>query len=109
MTTGLFVYGTLAPGQSHHHLLNSIGGTWEPAIVRGKLYPDGTPETEGFPVLILDKNGEDITGFLFRSVRLDRHWAELDGYEGDGYARVLTTVRVSRNAAARAYVYVLKR
>ena len=39
MTDRLFVYGTLAPGRANEHILQSVPGTWEPAVVKGRLSP----------------------------------------------------------------------
>ena len=49
MTERLFVYGSLAPGESNAHVLAGIDGTWEPATVTGTLHPEGWGATLGFP------------------------------------------------------------
>jgi hypothetical protein len=35
-----------------------------------------------------------FTGLVFPSVRLAQHWQALNEFEGDDYARVLTTARI---------------
>lgn len=107
MITRLFVYGTLAPGKPNEHLLKAIGGTWEPATVRGTLYPNGWGAALGYPTLILDDSADEVEGLLFTSDALDNNWETLDAFEGPGYKRVETTVSRDDGTIADAYVYVL--
>ena len=102
----LFVYGTLCPGRPNEHVLENIGGIWEQATIRGHLKQLGWGAGLGYPVIVLDQAGDEVEGFLFRSENLDRHWAELDAFEGAEYQRVSTTVR-NADGAVEAYVYVL--
>ncbi|MEX0578837.1 gamma-glutamylcyclotransferase, partial [Enterobacter cloacae subsp. cloacae] len=37
----LFVYGTLRPGHSNAHILESIGGEWQAGFVTGTFYARG--------------------------------------------------------------------
>ena len=37
----LFVYGTLAAGESNEHILKGVEGFWQEASVTGKLYACG--------------------------------------------------------------------
>ena len=46
---------------------------------------------------------------MFSSDKLEEHWAKLDEFEGEGYERVLTTVKLEGKSTVDAYVYVLKR
>lgn len=88
----LFVYGTLAPGRPNSHLLETIGGAWCRARVRGTLHEKGWGATLGYPAIVLDPRGEEIEGALFSSERLGDHWARLDDFEGPAYTRVSTEV-----------------
>ena len=108
MTQRLFVYGTLAPGRSNEHLLEEIGGSWQKASVRGTLSPEGCGATFGYPVIVLDRFGDEVDGFLFSSDKLSEHWAKLDEFEGEGYERVLTMAILSNKSTVEAYEYVLK-
>ena len=108
MTEYLFVYGTLAPGRQNAHVLAGVPGTWEPATVRGILFPNGRGAAAGYPGFVPDDRGPSVRGFLFTSERLVDHWARLDAFEGDGYER--RKVRVERGIGGRveAHVYALR-
>ena len=108
MTQRLFVYGTLAPGRPNEHVLANVPGEWEPATVIGKLFEEGWGAAAGYPGLVLDKDGGDVEGFLFSSEKLAEHWRRLDEFEGDGYERVLTRVKLKNGTAIDAYIYALK-
>lgn len=101
----LFVYGTLAPGRVNHHIVENIPGKWEPAIVRGKLIDQGWGADMGYPGIILAKDGDEVSGFLFSSERLSEHWSMLDEFEGGGYKRELVKVKIATGKLLEAYVY----
>ena len=109
MTHRLFVYGTLAPGRANAHVLADVPGTWEPATVIGTLLAEGWGAAEGYPGIILSEQGDAVEGLLFSSDSLAEHWARLDEFEGEGYERVLTTVKRKDGAVVDAYVYALRR
>jgi len=104
--TRLAVYGTLAPGRVNHHQLADLKGQWQRGTVRGKLVQAGWGAALGFPGLILDSSGPLVEVFLFESLDLRDHWSRLDAYEGSGYWRVVTQVRVA-DGELSAYIYVL--
>ena len=108
MTQKLFVYGSLGPGRPNEQILASIGGTWQPAKVKGRLEPRGWGAAMGFPGLVLDEAGSVIQGFLFTSENLDQHWASLDDFEGEHYQRILTKVHLEDGSSTEAYLYALK-
>ena len=103
----LFVYGTLAPGRPNAHLLADVPGQWQPATVTGTLRQEGWGAEVGYPGIVLDERGDEVEGFLFSSERLAERWAELDAFEGEGYARVLTPVRLGDGTGVEAYIYSL--
>lgn len=105
----LFVYGTLAPGRSNHEVVEDIPGSWEPASMKGVLFPEGWGATMGYPGVVPSTDGGEVEGFLFASADLDEHWPRLDSFEGDGYERVSVTVTVGDGQDVEAYVYALKR
>jgi gamma-glutamylcyclotransferase (GGCT)/AIG2-like uncharacterized protein YtfP len=104
----LFVYGTLAPGRPNEHVLRPVPGTWEPAVVRGRLHEHGWGAALGFPALVLDGDGAEVEGLLFSSQALSDHWERLDEFEGPGYERVLTQARRPGGELMDAYVYVVR-
>lgn len=105
----LFVYGTLVPGRPNEHVLTAIGGTWEPAIVKGHLMEHGWGAEMGYPCIVLDEAGEDINGYIFSSDNLDKYWDELDDFEGAEYKRVLAEVHRNDASLIEAYIYVLRK
>ena len=107
MTQHLFVYGTLAPGRANAHMLADVPGVWEPATVRGTLYPEGWGAALGYPGLVLAEDGDEVQGLVFSSDVLDRHWPRLDEFEGDGYRRVVTDARLHDGTQRAVHVYAL--
>ena len=108
MTQRLFVYGTLVPGGPNEQVLSEIGGTWKAGTVTGILHEEGWGAAMGYPGIILDKHGNEVQGFLFSSKKLSDHWARLDEFEGEGYERVLTEVKLENNKTVDAYIYELR-
>jgi len=108
MVEKLFVYGTLCPGCPNEHVLKTIGGRWEHATVSGKLRQEGWGAEMGYPGIDLDENGEEIEGFLFISDNLSSYWTVLDDFEGEGYERVTTQVRLTDGSMVDAYIYILR-
>lgn len=122
VTEQLFVYGTLGPGRPNEYVLAPIGGSWQPATVIGTLKHDGWGAEMGYPGIILSENGggeggrcedgeskgdEIVEGFLFTSENLSAHWERLDEFEGEGYKRVLTKVKLQDESITNAYIYTL--
>ena len=105
----LFIYGTLAPGRANHKVMEGISGTWETAKLRGTLIQEGWGAEMGCPGIIPSEDGDDVEGFVFSSKYLEDHWSMLDEFEGEGYERVLVTVRTGGNCDVKAYVYALNR
>jgi len=107
MIDRLFVYGTLAPGRPNAHVLADVPGTWEPATVIGKLIPEGWGAAAGCPGIVLGEPGGEVEGLVFSSDSLAEHWTRLDEFEGEGYERVVTTVKLKDGTRVEAYVYAL--
>ena len=102
----LFVYGTLGPGRPNDHVIQKIGGSWQPASVRGRLVQAGWGfERSGFPALVLDEDGEEITGHVFVSPNLAAHWPALDAFEGEDYVREPTRAILADGTEVEACVY----
>jgi gamma-glutamylcyclotransferase (GGCT)/AIG2-like uncharacterized protein YtfP len=99
-------YGTLSPGRPNHHQLDDLEGRWFVGHVNGMLLDAGWGAGLGYPALVLDPDGSEISVDVFESVDLPAHWARLDAFEGPGYRRVVTTVRTS-TGDVEASIYVL--
>lgn len=89
-------------------MLADVPGTWEPATVIGTLVPESWGAAEGYPGIILGENGEEVEGLLFSSGTLGEHWPRLDEFEGGGYERVVTKVKLKDGTTLDAHVYALR-
>jgi gamma-glutamylcyclotransferase (GGCT)/AIG2-like uncharacterized protein YtfP len=107
MTERLFVYGTLRPGHPNEHILEAVGGRFEPAVVRGTLHQAGWGATMGYPAIVPDDDGGEVEGFVFTSENLAGHWQALDEFEGDAYRRILTKAKLKDGTTVDAYVYTM--
>lgn len=103
----LFVYGTLAPGESNEHYLQQLNGTWQNGVVRGQRFESGWGEALGYPGIILHPLGDTVAGKVFSSPELEQYWPILDEFEGEGYQRVLTSVLLASGEIVQAHVYEL--
>ncbi|MBX2835261.1 MAG: gamma-glutamylcyclotransferase [Gammaproteobacteria bacterium] len=103
----LFIYGTLAPGEVNHDVLNDIPGVWEPATLTGELLKDGWGAEFGCPGIVPSEKGKEVDGYLFSSDELSAHWTMLDEFEGSGYKRVMVDVKIKGGEKIQAYVYAL--
>lgn len=108
MSTRLFVYGTLAPGQPNEHVLADLEGDWIAASVRGFLYEEGWGAMMNCPGIVPDDAGDRVDGFLFRSAQLPDHWGRLDEFEGYEYERVMVLVHLECGNFEEAFIYALK-
>ena len=105
----LFVYGTLAPGRPNEHVLADVPGTWEPAVVAGRLVDEGWGSALGYPAIVLDPAGPDrVDGLLFSSAQLGEHWEHLDEFEGDAYERLETAAVLPDGHSVAAHIYALR-
>ena len=103
----LFVYGTLAPGEPNAHIMEPMKGTWLPGKIRGTLYPGGWGAALGYPGIVLDSEGDVVSGQVFTSSDLPAHWQRLDEFEGAGYVRSKVLVMLNDETQVSAYVYTL--
>ena len=109
MIENLFIYGTLGPNRPNEHIMKEIGGSWKNATVRGILKQEGWGAQMGYPAIILDKNANEVEGFIFISKNLSNNWKMLDEFEGSEYERIITQVKLEDNSIVDSYIYALKR
>lgn len=101
----LFVYGTLAPGEKNHHLLEDISGTWESASCIGRLFTQTRGAHVGLPCFEPTVAGEAFNGKIFSSTELNTVWQTLDEFEGELYERRLITAVTLQGTSVDAYIY----
>ncbi len=77
--------------------------------MKGHLKQCGWGAEMGYPAIVLDEDGEDVSGYVFSSGNLAKHWNELDDFEGDEYERVVAEVRMDDHRSIQAHVYVLEK
>lgn len=104
----LFVYGSLRPGGPNEHILSEIGGDWEPAVIKGRLVEAGWGAEIGYPGLVIEEDGVEISGYVFVSAGLSDNWAHLDNFEGGEYERIVAPVTLEGGEQIEAHVYVLR-
>jgi gamma-glutamylcyclotransferase (GGCT)/AIG2-like uncharacterized protein YtfP len=83
-----------------------LDGRWLRGRVRGIFVASGWGFHLGYPALILDAAGEEVTVDVLESVDLPAHWSRLDAFEGSAYQRVVTTVSTP-DGDIEASIYVL--
>ena len=103
----LAVYGSLAPGEAHHQQMDGLSGDWRPGIVRGWRLEIGWGAAQGYPGLRPDPDGPEVAVQVFTSADLPAHWARLDAFEGDQYARVEIDVDLGGETVT-AQIYALR-
>jgi gamma-glutamylcyclotransferase (GGCT)/AIG2-like uncharacterized protein YtfP len=90
--TRLAVYGSLAPGEKNHWVVENLRGSWEAGFVHGALENVGWGGAMGYPGMTWVPNGEQLSVKLFTSNDLPGQWERLDEFEGDDYRRILVPV-----------------
>lgn len=102
----LVVYGTLAPGQPNHRVIQDLEGSWHSCRLQAVV-----KEVRGLPVLSWQPGGTlTVHALLLESDGLPGHWQDLDRFEGSGYRRHLIEVSVPKDKGredmviANAYV-----
>jgi gamma-glutamylcyclotransferase (GGCT)/AIG2-like uncharacterized protein YtfP len=103
LTTSVFVYGTLLPGQDRWPLIAEHAVAVREATVRGQLYDTG----RGYPCALFDRDGS-IPGAVIEldPSRADDVLAMIDEVEGVRlglYARVLVTTDADEPAWSYAW------
>lgn len=85
-------------------MLASLGGTWTEGTVLGRRVAAGWGNDHGYPGLVLDDEGDEISVALLTSDALADRWPELDAFEGAEYERVIAAIRTDAIVLANIYV-----
>ena len=103
----LAVYGTLAPGESNHHVVAAIDGRWVEGAVRGHRLEAHWRGMSGYPGFLPDPLGPLVEVLVLVSALLGRYWERLDDFEGPGYRRREVDVfdRFGAGSLGQAFIY----
>ncbi len=88
----LAVYGSLAPGEPNHSVIERIRGEWTEGFVRGRLEESGWGAGIGYPAITWDPEADPVPVRMVVSSDLPLHWALLDEFEGVEYVRILVPI-----------------
>ena len=106
----LAVYGSLAPGEPNHFVIEHLRGEWVDGFVRGTLSESGWGSGIGYPAITWDWRADPIPVRMFVSSELPEHWRRLDEFEGAEYIRILVPVEdVDGELVAAANIYAAAR
>ena len=103
----LAAYGSLAPGEANHHILDGIEGSWSSGSVRGVRHDTGWGAGLGYPGMRWDPTAEPIEVQLFTSSDLPDHWERIDEFEGEAYGRILVPVETAEGEIV-CHLYAVK-
>lgn len=105
----LIVYGSLAPGEANHHIVEHIKGKWQKAIIKGKLEKEGWAAGMGYYGFRHTSAGEqdEIKAFVFTSDELIANWKQLDEFEGVEYKRILAAYQLDNGEVGCGYIYAI--
>ena len=101
-------YGTLMPGEENHWVVRSIRGEWRDGTVAGWAYQLGFGPAEGYPGFTADPDGQAVTVAVLSCEPgvLEKHWRDVDDFEGAGYRRIEVDVQLSNaDGTVRAWIY----
>lgn len=101
----LAVYGTLRPGQPNHWVVRSIKGDWFPGTITGYEFEITWGPADGYPGVIPDADGLPISVDVLIADDLDKHWRDIDDFEGAGYRRVMCNVTLDDGRMIDAQIY----
>jgi gamma-glutamylcyclotransferase (GGCT)/AIG2-like uncharacterized protein YtfP len=106
----LIIYGSLAPGESNHSVMNPIKGEWQKAAIKGKLQEGGWGSSLGYHgfIPVNAEEAETINCYVLFSNDLVANWDYLDEFEGDGYTRIQTEYELENGKKGTGFIYALK-
>src|SRR5829696_8086767 len=88
----LAVYGTLAPGQPNHHVVEPFVGEWTDGVIEGDLLAEGWAADLGYPGFHPRVGGSAVAVQVLTAPSLATAWPNLDRFEGPEYQRILVPV-----------------
>lgn len=106
--TSLIVYGSLAPGESNHHVISHIDGVWHKAKIKGKIIDNGWSKRQGYPEYKSVSNGESeiLDVLVFMSEKLEHYWQDIDEFEGtEDYRRITIPCTLDNGEEMTASIY----
>jgi gamma-glutamylcyclotransferase (GGCT)/AIG2-like uncharacterized protein YtfP len=107
--TRLAIYGSLGPGRENEHVMTAIGGSWrEGYSIAGTRLSKGWGASLGYPGVRWEAGVGRIDVSVFDSEALPLHWADLDGFEGDEYARLYVSLWRNGEATDVAFAYTIR-
>ena len=108
-STRLAIYGSLAPGEVNHSVIEQVAGKWTEGFVRGSVHMKGWGSHVGFPGMIWIPSSEERLGVkLFTSSQLPDHWERIDRFEGSDYLRILVPVEDRSGVPVVANIYQIR-
>lgn len=96
----LAAYGSLLPGENHHHHVEEIVGRWVEGTVEGTLHDRGWAARRGYPGFVPGSSGDRVAVKVFESPGLPDAWDRLDTFEGAAYRRILAPVEMKMESGS---------
>lgn len=105
----LIIYGSLAPGESNHSVMEPVKGEWKKATIKGKLQEGGWGSSLGYNgfIAVNPEEAETIYCYVLFSNDLPANWDYLDEFEGDGYTRITTEYELENGKKGIGFIYAL--
>jgi len=105
----LAVYGSLAPGEANHRIIQSVKGIWSSGSVRGDRHEQVWGRTMGYPGFLWRPDGPRVKVALLESDDLPEHWGRLDAFEGSDYCRILLPIERDDGTTVVANLYAIRK
>lgn len=99
------MYGTLQPGETNHWVVRPIKGEWLSGTIRGYKFEISWGPADGYPGVILDPSAPELEVTVLVADSLERHWRDIDDFEGPGYRRVSCEVTLADGEKIEAQLY----
>ena len=106
----LIIYGSLAPGEKNHFVMQDIPGEWLNATIHACIEDNGWSTRTGYPRFIPESdNTKDHRVMIFVSDQLYRFWDRIDEFEGtEDYHRILWEYISVDGESKNGFIYARK-